>query len=599
MNLRNRQLNWGLRMLPYVGLVILMVSLSRVFVTGWRPLMGLHIFLYLFMLGIVLLSRRLPFHVRAWAVVGVMFILGVSGLLGWGLAGLGFSALFACCILATVLLGTRSGITFATLSSIVMTVVGLLVINGIIRFDFDPADFLRLPVTWIAAICAISFVGGLIVLVLGSLNSEIEGLIDTLKKRNEDLVETIHQLKEEITRRSHIEEERIQLENKLKRAKRMEDLGTLAAGVAHDLNNILVGTVSYPDLLLTRISTDSPLRQPLETIKQSGSKAAAIVHDLLTLARRGVMTSEIVDLNRVIQDYFMSPEHEKLLSFHPNVAITMKLELSLPNLSGSSLHLSKAVMNLVSNAVEAIPASGEIVVSTRWEHVDTRKGSWEEIEEGDYVVLHVSDTGTGIVKEDMGRIFEPFFTKKVMGRSGTGLGMAVVWGTVKDHKGFIDVASTPGKGTAFTLYFPSTKEKSTIQEVSGWTILNSANRESILIVDDVEDQRQITAKILAELGYSVDIVSSGEEAIEFLRKASVDLLILDMCMDPGMDGLDTYRKVLEIRPKQKAIITSGYPETQRVKDMQRLGAGPYIKKPFLINTIATAIRNELACEYRN
>jgi len=180
-----------------------------------------------------------------------------------------------------------------------------------------------------------------------------------------------------------------------------------------------------------------------------------------------------------------------------------------------------------------------------------------------------------------------------MGRSGTGLGMAVVWGTVKDHKGYIDVQSTEGKGTTFALYFPVSREE-LAKDKSPVSIEDYMGKgESVLVVDDVEEQREIASRILKKLGYSVTSVSSGEEAVDYLKNNSADLLVLDMIMDPGIDGLETYKRILELHPGQKAIIVSGFSETERVKEAQRLGAGAYVKKPFLLEKIGIAVRDEL------
>jgi len=169
----------------------------------------------------------------------------------------------------------------------------------------------------------------------------------------------------------------------------------------------------------------------------------------------------------------------------------------------------------------------------------------------------------------------------------------VVWGTVKDHKGYIDVRSVEGKGTTFTLYFPVVRQKLpgdeaafSIQDIMG-------KGETILVVDDVETQREIATQMLTKLGYSVVSVSSGEEAVDYMKNHVTDLVVLDMIMEPGMDGLDTYKKILEIHPNQKAIITSGYSETQQVKEAQKLGATSYIKKPYLLEKIGNVIRTEL------
>ncbi|MEA1948023.1 MAG: response regulator [Thermodesulfobacteriota bacterium] len=397
----------------------------------------------------------------------------------------------------------------------------------------------------------------------------------------------------DITELKHAELEKRDLEVRLQRAQKMEALGTLAGGVAHDLNNILSGIVSYPELLLMDIPLDSPQRKPILTIQKSGERAAAIVQDLLTLARRGVVTTNVLNLNSIISEYLKSPEYENLKIYHPNVHLKTAFEPNLLNILGSPVHLSKTVMNLVSNALEAISDSGEIIISTENRYVDKSLDGYEKIKEGDYITLSVSDTGIGIPTENLERIFEPFYTKKVMGKSGTGLGMAVVWGTVKDHNGYIDVKSTEGQGAEFTVYFPVVRQELAMDKpISSITDI-MGNGESILIVDDVKDQREIASEMLKKLGYSVLSASNGEEAVDYIKNNSANLIVLDMIMEPGMDGLDTYKKILEINPDQKAIITSGYSETDRVKEAQKLGATSYVKKPYLLKKIGRVVKTEL------
>jgi signal transduction histidine kinase/ActR/RegA family two-component response regulator/HAMP domain-containing protein len=389
------------------------------------------------------------------------------------------------------------------------------------------------------------------------------------------------------------EETQKQLEDKLHRAEKMEAIGTLAGGVAHDLNNILSGIVSYPELLLWQLPKDSSLKAPIETIWESGKRAAAIVQDLLTLARRGVTVTAIVNLNAIVMEYLKSPEHKKLLSFHTRIDVGLFLDPDLMNISGSSVHLSTTLMNLISNAAEAMPAGGKISITTENKYLDRPIKGYDDVKEGDYVVLSVSDTGMGISPKDMSRIFEPFYTKKKMGRSGTGLGMAVVWGTVKDHKGYIDFDSRQEKGTVFRLYFPVSR-KELEKEVTRLSVDDyKGNGESILVVDDIKEQREIANSILSKLGYRVITVSCGEEAVEYLKNHSADLLVLDMIMDPGMDGLETYKKVIALHPGQRAIITSGFSETERVREAQTLGVGDYLKKPYAIEKFGLAVKKQL------
>jgi CheY-like chemotaxis protein len=180
-----------------------------------------------------------------------------------------------------------------------------------------------------------------------------------------------------------------------------------------------------------------------------------------------------------------------------------------------------------------------------------------------------------------------------MGRSGTGLGMAVVWGTVKDHKGYIDLQSTEGQGTTVALYFPVTREALVDSQAAEVAVYSNGNGEKVLVVDDIEEQRQIATLMLRKLGYDARAVSGGAEAIEFLQGHSADLIVLDMIMDPGIDGLETFKQILRIHPGQKAIIASGFSETWRVKKAQRLGAGAYVKKPYTLENIEQAVSAEL------
>ncbi len=181
-----------------------------------------------------------------------------------------------------------------------------------------------------------------------------------------------------------------------------------------------------------------------------------------------------------------------------------------------------------------------------------------------------------------------------MGRSGTGLGLSVVWGTVKDHQGYIDVQSEEGRGTTFTLYFQITREDTADEDLTVSMSEYLGNGQSILIVDDVKDQRDLAARLLTSINYKVSSVESGEDAIKYLKDHQPDLIVLDMIMDPGMDGLETYKSILEINPKQKAIIVSGFSESDRVKEAKSLGAGAYVKKPYIKEKLGLAVKKELA-----
>ena len=400
-------------------------------------------------------------------------------------------------------------------------------------------------------------------------------------------------ISEDITDRKRAEAEKRRLEERLRRAEKMEALGQLAGGVAHDLNNVLGVLSGYSELLLAEIPEGQKARRHVEKILQSTEKGAAIIQDLLTLARRGVLSEEVIQVNDIISGFTRTPAFENIRDYHPGVSFRMDCDPNLLNIKGSPVHLEKTLMNLVSNAAESISGEGEVIIRTENRYLDKAVVGYDEVREGDYVVLSVSDTGTGISDEHREKIFEPFYTKKAMGRSGTGLGLTIVWGTVKDHNGYIDVVSRVGEGTTFTLYFPATREEPAAPPERTPLERYMGRGETVLVVDDIAEQRDVASGLLRKLGYRVHSVSSGEEAIEYLKQNRADILILDMIMAPGMDGMEAYRRILEIHPQQKAILVSGFSETYRVRKAQLLGAGVYVKKPYVMETIGLALRKEL------
>jgi len=398
---------------------------------------------------------------------------------------------------------------------------------------------------------------------------------------------------EDFTEHKQIEEVRLNLEERLRHMEKMEAIGTLAGGVAHDLNNVLGVLSGYAELLMMETKEDSPTRVHADKILKSSERGAAIIQDLLTLARRGVAISEVTNLNQIIGDYLKSPEFMKLAAQHPRIRVETALAPDLLNVMGSPVHLSKTIMNLVLNAAEAIPAEGAITIATWNCFLDKPDPRFADMKAGDYAVMAVSDTGSGIAPREIKRIFEPFYTKKTMGRSGTGLGLAVVWGTIKDHNGSIDVQSTEGKGSVFTLFFPVTRENRRLDLPAVSPEAFMGRGESILVVDDLAEQREVAAAMLGKAGYHVQTAASGEAALEHLDRHAADLVILDMIMDPGMDGLETFRRIRGRIPQQKAIIVSGYAETARAREALKLGAGAYVQKPFVMERICQAVRGEL------
>lgn len=392
----------------------------------------------------------------------------------------------------------------------------------------------------------------------------------------------------DITEIKSSEQEKQELREKLARAQRMESLGVLAGGVAHDLNNILGPLVAYPELIRMKLPSDSPVIKQITKIENSAQRAAEVVQDLLTMARRGRYEMAPLNLNVVIDSYLQSADFYDLKMRFPSITMDVHLCQNPIMLHGSEPHLYKVIMNLVINAMDAMIHGGELRISTECQHVDRLIGGFDNIERGQYAILRVEDTGIGIDEKDIKRLFEPFYTKKIMGKSGSGLGLAIVYGVVKDHNGYVDVQSELNQGSQFTIYIPATDEIATPEKNSSSEIRGN---ETVLVVDDVVEQRELAATVLTSLGYRAEVAANGHEAVNYLQNHTVDVVVLDMIMEPGFDGLDTYREILKLHPRQKAIITSGFSETDRVREAESLGVGRYIRKPYTMQKLGKAIRD--------
>lgn len=395
------------------------------------------------------------------------------------------------------------------------------------------------------------------------------------------------------------EKEKLILQEQLARANKMETMGLMAAEVAHDLNNILSGIIGYPQLLLLEPNLTAQQKEMLVDMFQTGQRAAAVVSDLLTIARGVASNKIIVSVNKTVKDYATSLEARQLKDIYPKVKLELRLDPQAGEITASEHHLTKIIMNLVSNAIEAVPPdqdNGLVTIATG--HISVGEtapplaaGS-EPMAPGDYVFIKIQDNGPGIRPEDLNKIFEPFYSNKPKGRSGTGLGLAIVWNTISDHQGHVGVQSSP-EGTTFSVYFkrvqqsgPFVKSQPNLDDYRG-------QGQRILVVDDVDIQRKLACKMLSTLGYEALSAPSGEQAIEFLRSEEVDLIVLDMIMHPGLNGVETYVEIKKIKPQQKAIIASGMVEAKEVAKARALGVEAFVGKPYTLEDIAVAVHNAL------
>ena len=418
-----------------------------------------------------------------------------------------------------------------------------------------------------------------------------EKTVAAYREQEKIIEKRTRQLEKEIGDREHIAQQ-------LRQSQKMEALGLLAGGVAHDLNNILAGIVSYPELIRLQLPEDSPLHTPIKTIEKSGKRAAAVVDDMLTLARNVASVKETVNLNTLIDDFLDSPEWSKIQEIFPGVSIVTHLYPSSLLISCSQVHIRKCLMNLLYNAAEASAPDGKVAIRTGPVH-ESEMILPHEFSAAQYVHISVEDSGAGIDDEHIEHIFEPFYSTKKMGHSGSGLGLSVVWSTVEDHEGKV-LAENTSSGALFRIILPAMAAGSSEPLPQALVTLESlSGKGSILVVDDEPELLEIARMILEKLGYTVSLASSGEEALLLHQQQNFDMIILDMILGDGLNGRQTYERMLGRKTNQKAIVVSGYSASQDVDKALKLGAHSIIKKPYNLEELGTAVKECLAEEFDN
>ena len=412
----------------------------------------------------------------------------------------------------------------------------------------------------------------------------------------------------DITERKASERREKDLQEKLARSERLESLGVLAGGVAHDLNNSLGPLIALPQMILDDIhdlqlppdETTKEVEECLSIVEKSAMRSAKVVKDLLHLSGSGQYSLEPFDLNAATCIQRKCSCAKNIRSSHSNINFACSLATEPVMIMADESHLNRAIGNLIHNAAESISEDGSVNIRTSVMQAKEQVGSFEDIPPGHYGVLEIEDTGCGVDKNDVNHLFEPFFSRKTKGDlSGSGLGLAVVHGIVKDHNSFIDVVSRVGEGTTFTLYFPlmSSFVAAPPVELEGAATPQGSGR--ILVVDDEKIQRFTISKNLKKLGYDASVASNGHEAVALFAEAEkaksatpFDLVLLDMTMEVGFDGLDTYRAIRKLYPNQKVIISSGHAESKRIRAAMDLGAG-CLPKPYQRCDLAEALRTTL------
>jgi len=446
----------------------------------------------------------------------------------------------------------------------------------------------------------------------GSVNSALDalrnGASDYIQKpaTPEEVVHRIRSVLDATRLRRALQQERHKTEQRkaemheqLIRAERMVSLGTLADGAAHDLSHIISPILKHAEQLRQAVPPGTMAAKLIDEIEAAGRKAVAVIQDLQTIGSGGQFEKKHVNLNAVVEHWLASDTFADLQAKHPRVRLQLQLGADMPRIGGSSLQLTNVLANLVINAFEAMPSGGVVEIITLSDTVEHPVGRYGAGQPGDYAVLKVRDTGAGLHPEDVERIFEPFYTRKKMGRHIlSGLGLTLVYRVVADHGGFIDVETAPGKGTAFMIYLPLPEEIATTEtlDLRG----DYSGGETVLVVDDYEVQRSAAVEILKDLGYNVIAAASGREAVELFQAAledaeqrSVDLAVIDLVLGDEFDGVETFKALVELCPDQKAIMVSGFADINRIVEARKLGISRCLQKPYSKDTLGKAVREEL------
>ncbi len=403
-------------------------------------------------------------------------------------------------------------------------------------------------------------------------------------------IEQVVIVSRDITERKQAEELLRRRDEQLRQSQKMEAIGRLSGGIAHDFNNLLGVIIGYSESIELRTDPNDPLRKSATEIRKAGERAASLTHQLLAFSRKQVLQAQILDLNALVTD--MGKMLKRLIGMH--IELTTELAADLGRVKVEQSQIEQVILNLVVNARDAMPDGGNLLIETS--NLDVNEhlaNSLPFLQPGPYVLLKVTDTGKGMDADTQRHIFEPFFTTKEPGK-GTGLGLATVYGVVKQSGGGVIVDSQPGKGTTFKIFLPQTAESAVAASLDENSMRGSTGTGTILLVEDEEALLNLTAERLKECGYTVLPAHDGVQALELARsfRGPIHLLLTDIMM-PRMGGLSLARSLSELRPGIRIVFMTGHAEQEASYREALLSGAESIQKPFTHKQLIHVVRQAL------
>lgn len=556
--------------------------------TGGMLLYGM---LYLIVVAVTLFSRQLPFNLSAGVVLGGLYLIAIFNLSSFSFAGAGIELGITISVLATVLSGTQKGLITAAIFLVTLLAIGSGFIFGALDVSPNMPATTTETISWITAGSAFSLFSGTLIISSGMLQQHLIRALSSLKSNSEKLEKANADLTSEIKSRRETEARLVQSENRLTQAQKMESVGRLAGGVAHDYNNISSIIIGYSEFALEKVEKSAPLYEELMEIYTAAKRSTDITRQLLAFARQQTIAPKVLDLNNTIES--MLKMLRRLIGEDIDLAWRPGMDVWQVKIDPSQI--DQILANLCINARDAIADVGKVTIET--ENISFDEDYCADhagFVPGEYVLLAVSDDGIGMARETLDKIFEPFFTTKGQGK-GTGLGLATVYGIVKQNDGFINVYSEPDKGTSIKIYMPRhTGQGAEAFAEENMEIPLSQGSEVVLLVEDDASILKLGERILGNLGYMVLPANNPEKAIKLAEehKGTIHLLLTDVVM-PGMNGRELSEKLQGLYPDINTLFMSGYTANVIAHRGVLEDGINFISKPFSKMDLAGKVRKVL------